>query len=79
MLSTGQGLTFTDDDVSKARVIVGLLSRVESFKGLNSAAVVEAAAAFVWLEDMVQKIKDNVFDISTARMVQPADTSAKGD
>ena len=77
MLSTGQGLTFTDDDVSKARVIVGLLSRVESFKGLNSAAVVEAAAAFVWLEDMVKKIKDNVFDLSTAKLHQPPQSAGE--
>lgn len=75
MQSSGSGLTFTDQDVKHCRVIMGLLSRA-TYKDLDAAAVVEGGNAFKWIEELCVKIKDNVLDYSTAKMVEPAPAPA---
>lgn len=76
MLSSGSGLTFTDDDVKKCRVIVGLLS-LARFSNVDAAMLKEAHPALFWLEDLLQKIKDNVFDLSKAQIQTPPSPKGK--
>lgn len=77
MQSSGQGLTFTDHDVKQCQIVIGLLSRA-MFKGMEANSIMEAAPAFKWVEGMLQGIKDNVYDMSTARVIEaPPDPKAK--
>jgi len=71
MLDSGSGLTFTDADLNSARVVIGLLGRAESFKGLNAQAIMEAAIALKWMEALIPKITGNIFDMSQARLTNP--------
>jgi len=69
MLSSGSGLTFTDQDVVLCRVVIGLLDRPK-FE-LKAPEIVEASKALVWVQELLKQIKDNVFDPSTAKIVEP--------
>lgn len=69
MISSGSGLTFVDNDVAQCRIIIGLLGRAH-FRDLTGPAIVEAAPAFKWLEELLQKVKDNVYDLSQARIIE---------
>lgn len=70
MQSSGQGLTFTDQDVAMCRVVIGLLSR-STFSSVDAATIREGSKAFTWIEELVKNIKDNVLDFSTAKMHEP--------
>lgn len=71
MQSSGSGLTFTDQDIKSAQVVIGLLSRA-TFKNLDCGSLIEGALALKWMEEFVKSAKDNVLDYSTAKMVEPA-------
>lgn len=62
MNSSGSGMTFTDEDVKMGRRIIGLLSRVESFK-LSAKEILEAAVAMQWQEQLVKEMNDNVMEL----------------
>jgi hypothetical protein len=73
MQDSGNGLTFTDLDYKMCRVVIGLLSR--GTFNLNASGVREASPALLWIENLLPKIKDNILDFSTARMVEPSDST----
>lgn len=70
MQASGSGLTFTDHDVAMCRVVIGLLSMAK-FQMMDAKMIREASPAFAWIEALLPQIKDHIFDLSEAKLIQP--------
>lgn len=82
MNETGMGLTFTRDDVTKAKRVQNILQSFD-YKLEGATMVIEAAQALAWYATLLPKIEANIFvlkheeKVLTAPKTRPRGKSKK--
>lgn len=68
MESSGNGVTFSENDIKLCQSVIGLLNKA-SFN-LSAAQAIEAAQALVWIQrDLIKIMNDNVMELK--RVITP--------